>query len=183
MKLLLVGLYVVALAAGAAAIVARSHESMEYTAAKRLEKGHQIQDADLRAPDRRWALASGLPSRSSYAGRFLDRPVERTEPVKRAYLVDRPPVSGAAGTVAYAWYLRDTDREWSRVLDVGWLVDLCAETCPVMGAPVLAVDCRSPGGTDCVAILQFTPDQLKTMLAYPVKQKLRIAVSAARAGG
>ena len=52
-----------------------------------------------------------------------------------------------------------------------------------MGAPVLVVDCHSPAGTDCLAILQLTPDQLKTVLAYPGKQKLRIAVSAARAGG
>ena len=110
MKLWLVGLYVVVLAAGAAAILARARQPVEYTAARRLEKGHQIHDADLRAPDRRWALASGLPSRSSYAGRFLDRDVERAAPVKHASLLDRPPASAAAGPVAYAWYPKATDR-------------------------------------------------------------------------
>ena len=171
------------MAIGAMFILIRSQLAFEYASESALPRNHRVLASDLRAPDLAWALAPGLRPKSDYAGRYLDRSVASGEPMKHEYLKDRPAPVAVQGTRAYGWLLREGEKQWSQILDVGWAVDLCADNCPVMGAPVLAVDCTNPSAGACVVVLQLTPDQTKTLLEYPSKQKLSMAVSRVDLGG
>ena len=183
MKLLVIGVYVVLTGLGAIRVAVRSQRTFEFTAARDLSPNHRVLASDLKGPVTNWVLAPSLPEESQYNGRYLDRKVEAGKPVRRDYLKARPVVAAAPGTEPYAWLLSDKDKQWLQVVDVGWTVDLCAETCPVMDAPVLALDCASPSAGPCAEILQLTTSQKQTLLAYPGKNKLNLIVSRADLGG
>jgi len=183
MKLLTIAVYVILAGLGAIRIVVRSQRTFEFTAARDLPPNHRVFASDLQEPVTNWALAPSLPEKSQYCGRYLDRRVEAGKPVRRDYLKARPVVAAAPGTGTYAWLLSGEDKRWLQVVDVGWTVDLCAETCPVMDAPVLALDCANPSSGPCAEILQLTIAQKQALLAYPGKNKLKLIVSRADLGG
>lgn len=160
----LAGVYVALVGVGAVFIHLRSDATFDYHALRPLQLNHRLQEGDLRSPEVTWALASTVRDKSTYANRYLDRRVASGAPVKYEYLKDRPTARPVAGTEAYPWFLREPERHWASLLDVGWTVDLCADTtCPVMEAPVLAVDCGSRDNSNCAAIIQLTAMQ-KTAL-------------------
>jgi hypothetical protein len=183
MKLLLHIAYLVLVAAGAVAIAMRSGQRFEFTASRLLLKNHRLLTSDVREPDSSWALAPSLPQASKYVGRYLDRNIEAGRPIKMNYLKPLPAVTSDPKTAPFPWLLKDADQHWLGVLDVGWTVDLCAETCPVMNAPILAVNCNSPTSGQCMVVLQLTGDQQSKLLEYPGKNKLSLAVSRADSGG
>jgi hypothetical protein len=182
-KPLLLVLYLIVVVTGAALVNVRSSEqAFDYRAARALPRDHRVQASDLRAPDLAWVLAPALRPKSEYEGRYLESGVPVGEPVKMANVKDRPAAVPAPGQVAYGWLLRESEKQWQRTLDVGWVVDLCDEKCPVTGAPVLAVDCAGEASA-CAVMLQLAPDQAKSLLAYPGKQKLNIVVGRVDTGG
>jgi hypothetical protein len=176
-KTVLLGVYVALVAIGAMFSLVRSQRGLEYAAQRALPRDHRVVASDLRAPDLTWVLAPGLRSKADYVDRYLDRSVSAGHPVKHEYLRERPMPVAVRGTEAYAWLLRETEEPWAQILDVGWAVDLCADDCPVMAAPVLALDCANASTGVCVVVLQLTPDQRKRLLAFPGKQRLNITVS------
>jgi hypothetical protein len=177
MKRWLIGVYAVLAVSGALAIAIRSSRTFDFTATRHLKQNHRVLASDLRAPDTGWALSPSLPEESKYAGRYLGREVRPQEAIKPGYLKSHPVLKPAPGTTAYAWLLPDADKEWLHVVDVGWTVDLCAETCPVMDAPLLAWDCATPNGGLCAAVIQVTPAQVAKLVEYSGKNKLRLAVN------
>lgn len=183
MKPWLVGVYLVLAVSGALAIAIRSSRTFDFTATRHLPQNHRVLASDLRAPDTGWALSPSIPEESKYTGRYLAREVWPQEAMKPEYLKSHPVLKPAPGTTAYAWLLPDVDEEWLQVVDVGWTVDLCAETCPVMDAPLLAWDCASPDVGPCAAVIQMTPAQEAKLVEYPGKNKLRLAVSRVDLGG
>ncbi len=175
--------YIALVAIGAIPILVRSREALDYSAERELVRNHRVAAADLRTPRLAWALAVGLRSKSDYAGRYLDRNIHAGDPVKLEHLKDKPEPVAAEGTEIYAWFLKESEKHWSEILDVGWSVDLCADNCPVMGAPVLALDCSGQAAGTCALILQLTSEQRNTLRAYPGKQKLSVVVSSVNHGG
>jgi len=182
MKWMIISAYALFVGLGALSILSRSQQTFEFTALRDLPANHRVLDSDLREPENAWALAPSLPQSSKYTGKYLDREVDAAAPVKLAYLKTRPAFKAAPNTELFPWLLNDGERRWLEVLDVGWRVDLCAETCPVMDAPVLALECTSPTSGRCVAVLQLTTCQRDKLLAYPNKNKLSLAVSKAELG-
>jgi hypothetical protein len=183
MKAWLLGVYLVLALLGAAAIVIRSSRKFDFAAARDLPRNHRLLAPDLRAPNTGWALSPSLPEESKYTGRYLDRKLGAQQPIKLEYLKSHPTINTVAGTKAYEWLLPDADKEWLQVADVGWTVDLCADICPVMDAPLLAWDCASPESGPCAAVIQVTPAQEAKLVEYPAKNKLRLAVSRVDLGG
>jgi hypothetical protein len=180
-SVLLIG-YFFLVALGAMCILSRSQSELEYAAERDLPRNHRVVASDLRRPNLVWALASGLSPKSDYSGWYLDRRLIAGESVKREYLKDRPTPIAVHGLETYGWLLGESEKRWSQILDVGWAVDLCADKCPLMGAPVLAVECAKLSTEPCIVILQITPAQRKELLAYPGKQKLNITVSSVHLG-
>jgi hypothetical protein len=183
MKWAVFSLYALLVVLGAIPIALRSRQSFEFTASRDLPPNHRVLISDLREPDTAWALAPSLPESSRYTGRYLDREVDTGNPVKQQYLKMRPEIKPGPNTEAFPWLLRESDRQWLEVLDVGWRVDLCAESCPVRDTPVLALECPSPTSGTCGAVLELTATQRDSLLAYPNKNKLTLAVSRAKLGG
>jgi hypothetical protein len=177
MKPCLIGVYLVLVVSGALAIAVRSSRRFYFTATRHLPQNHRVLASDLRAPESAWALSPSPPEDSKYAGRYLVREMWPQEEIKPEYLKSHPVLKPASGTTAYAWLLPDADKGWLQVVDAGWTVDLCAEKCPVIGAPLLAWDCASPDEGPCAAVIQVTPDQEARLVEYPNKNKLRLAVS------
>jgi len=183
MKPALLVAYFGLVAIGGISILIRSRRAFEYIAQRDLPPNHRLLASDLRTPNLAWALEPALPEKSDYTGRYLDRRIRAGEPVRREYLRAQPALLAAQGTESYTWFLKDSEKQWLQVLDVGWTLDLCADTCPVMGAPVLALNCSSPNSQACAVVLQLTSDQKRALLAYPGKSKLSITVSAVDFGG
>jgi hypothetical protein len=177
MKWLMILIYLLLVATGAVAIVLRSQKSLEVTAAKDLPANHRLADSDLLAPATSWTLARSVPDASKYTGRYLNHGVKSGEVVQIASLQPHPTIKAKEGTEAFPWFLHDADQRWQTILDVGWRVDLCAETCPAMDAPVLALDCDSPNSSNCAAELQLTRAQRDSLLSYSPKNKLTLAIS------
>lgn len=177
MRIILPLLYLALVAGGALLVSGRSREeAFDYRATQALQRGHRVLASDLRLPDMTWTLAPALRPKSEYVGRYLDRNIAGGHWVRKEYLKERPTLTAAPGTVAHGWLLREAEKHWRDVLDVGWIVDLCDEQCAVTGSPVLAISCPGPEAGSCAVVLQLSPDQSKTLLAYRTKQKLNIIV-------
>lgn len=175
--------YFILVAVGALLVHLRAQRVFEYAAERDLPRGHRVLASDLRTPDLRWALAPALVDKSEFVGRYLDRGIGTGQPMKPEYVKDLPVTIPTHGMETFAWWLRDSDRHWTQILDVGWRVDLCADECPVVDAPVLAVECATREGDVCAVVLQVTPEQRKALSGYRGKQKLNLVVNSADFGG
>jgi len=181
MRTALLVIYVVVLAVGGLSVYLRSRQSFEYQAARFLARNRCLVAGDLRAPDLRWALATRLPEKSAYVGKYLNREVSPGMIVERENLAARPMLTLSPGVEAYAFLLRESERHWAEILEPGWTVDLCAVDCPLMGAPVLAVDC--PSAAAGAVLLQVTSEQKHALAGYHAKQDLKLVVSEVNLGG
>lgn len=180
MKWILLAVYVGLVALGAIIIAVRSQRKFEFTAARDLPLNHRVAAADLKAPDLSWTFGAEAPRPDGYSGGYLDREVRAGHALPRNTVRTRPVRDRTVET--YLWYLRDSEKQWAQIVDPGWIIDLCADSCVSMGMPVLAVECTGTDGASAL-LLQVTPDQRKAILGFAGKQKLNINVSEANPGG
>jgi hypothetical protein len=160
----------------------RSRREFDFLVVRSVPRNHRLLAGDLRAPDLGWALAPRLPQKSEFVGKYLDRDVLANAAVRREYLSPRPLVSFAREKMPHAWLLRDSERHWSASLEPGWSIDVCAEACPIVDAPVVAVDCAD-AESECVVLLEITQEQEKVLSKYSGKQKLNIVANRVTLGG
>lgn len=182
MRIVLLSIYVVVVAVGALAVHSRSRREFDYLVVRSVPRNHRLLAGDLRAPDLTWALAPRLPQKSEIFGKYLDRGVLANDAVRREYLSPRPLLRSTPGKIQYAWLLRGSERHWSASLDPGWSIDLCAETCPILDAPVVAVDCTD-SESECAVLLEITQEQETVLSKYSGKQKLNIVANRVTLGG
>jgi len=182
MRIVLLSIYVILVAVGALAVYSRSGREFDYLVVRSVPRNHRLLAGDLRAPDLTWALTPSLLQKSALVGKYLDRDLLANAAVRRDYLSPRPLLSSTPGKKPYAWLLRDNERHWSALLEPGWSIDLCAETCPILDAPVVAVDC---GDTEsaCAVLLEITQEQEAVLSKYSEKQKLNIVANRVTIGG